>query len=220
MTDSLDVRFVGDDSLRIDGLSRGRRDGWCFDLQAQGGWVEIVPGRSSVTVQFDPLEILPEDARRKLVSLENQVASVVAPTPDPITIPVAYGGDYGPDLDAVCEALGMTQDRLIDQHTSNVHIVDFLGFTPGFAYLYTDQKNEIHVPRLDGPRQRVSIGSVGVVGGSTGLYALAGPGGWPIIGRSPMKLFDATSTPPSQLASGQKVIFCAISADTFKDLAE
>lgn len=220
MTEQIQVQFSGDDAVRIIGLSREQRDGLYAHLNRVESWIEIVPGRESITVQFDPLNIRPNDAMQMLRAASDEI-SVIDTAPEAlIEIPIAYGGEYGPDLVRISRELGISEEELITRHCGHVHRVDFLGFTPGFAYLYTEEELDIDVPRLARPRQRVEPGSIGVVGGTTGLYALSGPGGWPIIGRTPLKLFDPSSEHPSKLRSGLSVRFCPISDAEFDNPAE
>ncbi|MEM6412601.1 MAG: allophanate hydrolase subunit 1 [Pseudomonadota bacterium] len=220
MKQAYDVKFSGDDAVRIEGLSRAERDAIYAQLKAQRDWVEVVPARSSVTVQFDPLLTSPSEALEKINRDYDPVPVDAGDRLPPIEIPVVYGGGYGPDLNAVCEALELSAEELIALHTELVHRVDFLGFTPGFSYLYTDEDAGFDTPRLNRPRQKVAPGSIGVVGGATGIYALAGPGGWPVIGRTPMQLFDPSCSNPSRLVSGQRVTFQSISASEFDEHAK
>ncbi|MEM8636337.1 MAG: allophanate hydrolase subunit 1 [Pseudomonadota bacterium] len=219
MKQAYDVKISGDDAVRIEGLSRAERDAIYAQLKAQQDWVEVVPARSSVTVQFDPLLTSPSEALEKINRGFDTVRTGAGEQTSPIEIPVVYGGAYGPDLNATCEALELSAEELIARHTELVHRVDFLGFTPGFSYLYTDEDTGFDTPRLNRPRQKVAPGSIGVVAGATGVYALAGPGGWPVIGRTPIQLFDPSSPSPSRLVSGQRVTFRSIPAAEFDEHA-
>jgi len=122
-----------------------------------------------------------------------------------VEIPVVYGGESGPDFDFICERLGLSGRELIELH-SGEYIVDMLGFTPGFAYI-GGLDERLKIDRLPEPRQFVPAGSVGIAGGRSGLYSLPGPGGWPLIGRTSKKLFDATSDEPFTLSAGATVRF-------------
>lgn len=176
-------------------------------LRPDPEWLEVVPGLDSVTVQFDPLVL---DAERACARLRDalpraQRQELVAESPV-LDVPVRYGGDDGPDLDAVCRQLGLSPAAFIAAHTGRVCRVELLGFTPGFAYV-GGLDPALDVPRLSAPRVRVPAGAVGIAGSYTGLYALAGPGGWAIVGRTPMPLFDAGAEQPFRLAPGQRVRF-------------
>lgn len=218
MIDASRVKIAGDDLLRVEDLSRRERDELFRALTDQGIWLEVVPGRSSLTVQFDSTHMLPDVAREKFASVRCSAGAGAEEDCTPLDLPVAYGGVHGPDLSAVCRALELSEEQLIRRHTEMVHRLDFLGFTPGFSYLYTEEDAGLDVPRLGSPRQRVEAGSIGIVGSTTGLYALAGPGGWPIIGRTPATVFDAGGQPPSRLKPGSAIRFRAISETEFDEL--
>ncbi len=122
------------------------------------------------------------------------------------TIPVVYGGEHGPDLDEVAALCGISPGEVIERHAATELRVLFIGFAPGFAYL-GDLPSELHVPRLDTPRTRTPAGSVAVAGSMTGIYPADLPGGWRIIGRTPLTLFDPSRDPPAHLAPGDTVRF-------------
>ena len=122
------------------------------------------------------------------------------------TIPVVYGGEHGPDLDEVAALCGLSPGEVIEHHAATELRVLFIGFAPGFAYL-GDLPPELHVPRLGTPRTRTPAGSVAVAGSMTGIYPADLPGGWRIIGRTPLTLFDPRRDPPAYLAPGDTVRF-------------
>jgi allophanate hydrolase len=115
--------------------------------------------------------------------------------------------------------LSLTADDVIRIHTSREHRVDLIGFTPGFAYL-SGLRDDLRIPRLTDPRQRAAAGSVGIAAGFTGLYATAGPAGWPLIGRTPMPLLNTNAQSPFALTVGMRVRFTAIDEQTFHRLDE
>jgi KipI family sensor histidine kinase inhibitor len=125
-----------------------------------------------------------------------------------VEIPVAYGGANGPDLDAVAELTGHTPDEVVAMHSGAEYLVYFLGFSPGFPYL-GGLPESIAAPRLETPRRRVPAGSVAIGGQQTGVYPIASPGGWRIIGRTPLRLFDPGADPPVLLRMGDHVRFVA-----------
>src|SRR5204862_8343683 len=139
------------------------------------------------------------------------------PEPRRVEIPVCYGGEFGPDLAAVCARRGITQARAIEVHSSVEYLVYFLGFVPGFAYL-GELPEELVMPRLAAPRKRVPAGSVGIAGNQTGVYPFATPGGWRLIGRSPLKMFRDEREGFSLLVIGDRVRFAPISAERFGEL--
>ena len=136
-----------------------------------------------------------------------------------IEIPVCYGREYGLDLDAVAEHAGLSRDEVIARHVAAEYTVAMLGFAPGFPYLLGLDAS-LHVPRRANPRTRVPAGSVAIGGAQTGIYPRELPGGWHLIGRTPLTLFDPAREPPCLLAPGDHVRFRAIEADEFARLAE
>lgn len=186
-------------------------------LRRTSCWQEAVAGMESVTIQFDAATISLDTACARLLQQLATVAPVMNDTKPLLEVPVCYGGAFGPDLDAVCEVLDLRVEELIALHTANECTVEMLGFTPGFAYV-SGLPERLNVPRLKAPRQRVEAGSVGIAGGRAGVYALAGPGGWPLIGRTPIPLFDAFASEPFVLHAGMHVRFRAIDALTFHEL--
>ena len=167
---------------------------------------EIVPALDRVAVKIDLQNVDAVTAWLSSVSIPEADAGTDL---EPETIDVTYGGEAGPDLDAVCAALGLSRSDFIDLHTSRNHRVEMIGFTPGFAYL-SGLPDGIEVPRLTQPRARVPAGSVGLSAAFTGLYALAGPGGWPLIGQTNAALFQADRDPAFLLSPGQPVRFRAV----------
>ena len=183
-------------------------------LRRSGDWLEVVPGIDSVVVRFDA-------AKASGAEAESRIGAIIAGGIEPLAtadvlveIPVVYGGEHGPDLDELCATLGLTEDEFIAIHTGAEYRVDMTGFTPGFAFIGGLDKR-LHVPRRGEPRQRVATGSVGIADGRTGLYAMASPGGWTLVGRTPMALFDAHADEPFLLAAGMRVRFKAVAADAF-----
>lgn len=180
-------------------------------LREAGGWLEVVPGITSVVVRFDAVAHDSKGARQTLAAvIERGVDGL--DTPDEfLEIPVVYGGECGPDLEALAEATGLSADELIARHTRDEYSVDMVGFTPGFAFV-GGLDACFEVPRRAEPRQRVAAGSVGIADGRTGLYAMASPGGWNIIGRTPHQLFDPDAADPFALKAGMRVRFRAVDA--------
>ena len=174
------------------------------------GLRETVPTYRSLLVLYDPVVIDGEEMRERLRALARSVPE--APASDPgraIEIPVRYGGEAGPDLQAVADHCGLSPDEVVRRHTGASYTVAMLGFAPGFAYLL-GLPPALTTPRLATPRLQVAPGSVGIAGAQTGLYALSTPGGWHIIGRTAMTLFDAGRESPFTLRAGDRIRFVAV----------
>jgi KipI family sensor histidine kinase inhibitor len=171
---------------------------------------DVVPTFRSVAVFFDPLvtdlnaivEALEEHAEQPQPAEEGRL----------VEVPVVYGGDGGPDLTSVADAAGLTPEAVIVRHASRAYRVFMLGFLPGFPYM-APVDEAIAMPRRPAPRARVAAGSVGIAGRQTGIYPRESPGGWQIIGRTPLELFDAGRTPPALLAPGDTVRFVPVDAE-------
>jgi KipI family sensor histidine kinase inhibitor len=128
-----------------------------------------------------------------------------------VEIPVCYGGDFGPDLDALADHARLGAEEVVERHAGAMYTVAMLGFAPGFPYLF-GLDPALHMPRRASPRTRVPAGSVAIGGAQTGIYPSELPGGWQLIGRTPLVLFDADRDPPSLLMPGDRVRFVAIDA--------
>ena len=170
---------------------------------------DVVPTYRSVAVYFDPLHTDGEALRQRL---EQEAAPQFRPSAAPrapVRIPVCYGGDLGPDLAGVASFAGMAQADVVRAHADATYRVFLLGFVPGFAYLgMVDQR--IAMPRHATPRLRVPAGSVGVAGVQTGVYPAETPGGWQLIGRTPVKPFDPLRDDPFLMKAGDAVQFYPI----------
>jgi inhibitor of KinA len=167
-----------------------------------------VPAYASVLVPFDPVALDPDEARRIVAGLAAEPASR-GETHDAgtlVEIPVRYGGDDGPDLADVAALNGISPDDVVALHAGAEYRVYFLGFAPGFAYM-GPVPAEIATPRLDAPRQRIPAGSVGIAGEQTGIYPFELPGGWRIIGRTDVAMWDLRRDSPALLGAGDRVRF-------------
>ena len=206
------IELCGDDLLTVAVDAPAAAQDLAAALRSNTDWIDVVPGIDSVVVQFDPT-LTQVDAA--VATIESIIAAGVArrEVPDElIEIPVVYGGEAGPDLDDVCDYTGLSVDELIALHTSREYCVDLVGFTPGFVYV-GGLDDALSVPRRAEPRQHVPAGSVGIADGRTGLYALPGPGGWPLIGKTSFTLFDAQADDPFPIRAGMRVRFAAVAAD-------
>ena len=176
------------------------------------------PAYCSLLVKFDALKL--DHARLEMIlrGYLERLPQLTLPEAREMEIPVCYGGRFGEDLEAVAALLGISAERIIELHTSVTYRVYFLGFVPGFAYL-GELPPELMVPRLASPRRSVPAGSVGLAGNHTGIYPLATPGGWRVIGRTPMEMFRPDRTQMSALSLGDRVRFVTISESRFAELA-
>ena len=183
-----------------------------FLRHARTSWLlAAVPGLSSLLVEFDPLEVEVAAVERELLVALDSLPSV-APAPGRHrTIPVAYGGDFGPDLEEVAARAQLSAAEVIRLHAAAELDVLFDGFAPGFAYL-GELPEEIRVPRLTTPRTRTPRGSVAIADAMSGIYPADLPGGWRVIGRTPVELFDPRRDPPAYLVPGDTVRFESIAA--------
>ncbi len=177
--------------------------------------VETVPAYSSLLVIYDPLKVSHSEVEVSIGPLLN--AEGRAFEGRLIEIPVVYGSSYGPDIEFVANYTGLSVDDVIEIHSKPVYRVYFLGFLPGFAYL-GGMDERIATPRLEKPRLKVPAGSVGIAGKQTGIYPLESPGGWRLIGRTPLRLFSPAKEPPTLLQLGDRVKFVPIEESEFREI--
>lgn len=202
------VRSCGDDLICVDVANPATAQALAKNLRSSGEWLDVVAGISSVVLRFDAMTQDVAVALRKASDSLDFRAPVDNAAGDVVEISISYGGEYGPDLETVCKRLGLSIDNFVALHTAGNYVVDMLGFTPGFAYV-SGVDERLDVPRLSKPRAHVPAGSVGIASGHTGLYALPGPGGWAIIGRTRYPLFDSTNDQPFALQPGMRLRFVA-----------
>ncbi|MCP9471481.1 MAG: 5-oxoprolinase subunit PxpB [Nitrospira sp.] len=186
--------------------------------QGWNGIVDVVPTYRSITVHYDPIQW-------DLTALTDRLLILSCPHPHEVEsqgalhkIPVLYGGDSGPDLEGVASFAGLKPSEVIALHTSVCYRVYMLGFTPGFPYLGL-LPEQLAIPRLQTPRPRVPPGSVGLADRQTGIYPIATPGGWRLIGRTPIPLYHRTGLDPFLLKPGDRVRFRPIDQNEFERLS-
>ncbi|WP_417621417.1 5-oxoprolinase subunit B family protein [Parasphingorhabdus sp.] len=184
-------------------------------LSAGNFWTEIVPGLNNIAIQFDPAFISPDDAAQKALDQLTKRTRISENSGSIITIPVCYETEFAPDREYVAKKLGIGAEALPSWHIAQNFDVAMLGFMPGFAYLESVAECPA-IGRLASPRQLVAAGSIGIIGSQSCIYSFDSPGGWPIIGRTPLNLFEPTRSPPALLAAGQRVNFEAISKNRFE----
>jgi KipI family sensor histidine kinase inhibitor len=174
-------------------------------LQAVASVQEVIPGMNNITL------ILRDPQQSALDAIERlqrwwEESEVQIPESRQVAIPVIYGGEAGPDLTVVAEHAGLSIHQVVELHSSTDYVVYFIGFQPGFPYL-GGLDPRLHIPRRAEPRVAVPAGSVGIGGSQTGVYPLASPGGWQLIGQTPVALFDPLQQPPTLLRPGDTVRF-------------
>ncbi len=192
-----------------------------YDQQIEG-IVDMIPTYCSLLINYDPRIVSYEKMQARMKELLKMEVKGVAEKKRVYEIPVCYGGEFGPDLLAIAQHAGMTPEEVISIHTSQDYLIYMLGFLPGFCYL-GGLDERIHTPRLANPRVRIPAGSVGIGGASTGIYPLDSPGGWQLMGQTPVKTYEPESETPILLHAGDYIRFVAIDLDEFfriKELVE
>lgn len=200
------IRPFGEGALLVETGSAGRAQALAASLRSEPivGVLATVPGLASLLVELDPLETaggVPESIAARLESVAD-----AHPAGRLHLIPVAYGGVDGPDLDEVAALTGLAVREVVERHSGSELTVLFCGFAPGFAYL-GDLPLDLRVERLATPRTRTPAGSVGIAGTMSGIYPADLPGGWRVIGRTDVTLFDPRLDPPALLLPGDRVRF-------------
>jgi len=198
------IAACGDDALRVLCGSGEVRHAIARQLRWDGKWREIVPGKQDVTVAFDPHTDGMEAACIRLIAALAKFDEAPQVEPKTHVLEAEFGGGAGPDLARIVEASGKTQAEIVQLIEGSLLAVDMLGFTPGFAYL-AGLDPALQAERLSNPRAHVPAGSIGLITGQIGLYALEGPGGWPIVGRVTTTLFDKSGSDPFRLQPVDRV---------------
>ncbi len=201
---------------RIDPAVNARAIALAATLEAAAirGIRDVVPTYRSVAIHFDPLRT---DYDQLVACVQHELSD---PSPEPtavrpvLRIPVCYGGEFGPDLGDVAAFAGVSPDEVVRRHAEPIYRVFMLGFVAGFAYMGVVDPS-IAMPRRATPRVRVPLGSVGIAGVQTGVYPAETPGGWQLIGRTPVKPFDPSRAEPFLMRAGDRVQFYSIDAGAF-----
>jgi inhibitor of KinA len=244
MTELMDIIPIGDSALVIrlrkqfedaadETLDEVLRVFHLLQRAAIPGVIELAPAYTSVAVFFDPIAILKSKGAANSVfdELAKRIRSTIisaskgrhrltaARRPRLTEIPVCYDREFGLDLDRVAEHTKLSEREIVDLHSTCEYRVACIGFVPGFTFLAGLPKN-LATPRRDIPRKEIPPGSVGIGGAQTGIYSLRSPGGWNLIGRTPLKLFDPTKDPPTLVSPGDRVRFREITREEFAGFAE
>lgn len=178
---------------------------------------ECVATYRAVAVHYDPRMVSCASLQDTLMKIYNTLEEVEIPPPRHIEIPVCYGGEFGPDLGFVASTNNLSERDVIQLHSDQDYLIYMLGFTPGFPFL-GGLPRQLHTPRLENPRKRVVAGSVGIANDQTGVYPIDSPGGWQLIGRTPVQLFNPMATEPFLLSSGSILKFKPICEQEFNDI--
>lgn len=180
-----------------------------------GGIVETVPTFRSLMVLYDPSVISFEKLKRLLAAIPVKETGSREQKRRVVEVPVCYSGELGPDLADVAEHAGLSEEEVIRIHSEREYNIYMLGFLPGFPYL-GGLDERLHIPRLDNPRTRIAAGSVGIGGSQTGVYPLDSPGGWRLIGRTPLKLYDPEREEPFLYEAGDYIRFIPITREEYE----
>jgi len=208
------AEFGDDISLRVN--EKVRRMHLAIHAEAIEGIIESVPTYRSLLILYDPLILSVETLKKKLERIEKELQQTPFPEPCLTRIPVVYGDLYGPDLEGVAKYHGIPQEEVIQLHCSKPYLIYMIGFMPGFPYM-GELPEALVTPRLKTPRVTVPAGSVAIAQKQTGIYSMESPGGWQLLGRTPVKLFIPEENPPALLQMGDLVQFYPISKKEYEE---
>lgn len=178
------------------------------------GVVDVIPAFTSLLVNYDPRVSSYAKIRKRLEKLLTIEIEATASTSKIIEIPVCYGGEFGPDLEYIAEHAGLPAEEVIRIHSSRDYLIYMLGFLPGFSYL-GGLDERIHTPRLANPRIKIRAGSVGIGGSQTGIYPLDSPGGWQLLGMTPVKTYDPDREIPILYDAGDYIRFVPVTEEEY-----
>lgn len=180
------------------------------------GVVDVVPTYRSLLVYYDPVQLEVAELQNRILSLSH-IETAVLPPPRVLQIPTHYGGEHGPDMDFVVSHTGLSAQEVAAIHAGTDYLVYMMGFNTGFPYL-GGMSAKIAVPRLETPRTVVPAGSVAIAQQQTGIYPVESPGGWRVIGRSPVRLFDPSREPPVAVEAGDYLRFVEIDDERYREI--
>lgn len=183
------------------------------------GVTDVIPAFCSLLINYDPRVISYEQIKRRMEALVKIDVTAGDTRKRVFEIPVCYGGEYGPDIQNIADHAGLSVEEVIQIHTSRDYLIYMLGFLPGFTYL-GGLDERIYTPRLANPRIRIPAGSVGIGGSQTGIYPMDSPGGWQLMGMTPVKTYDPDREVPILVEAGDYIRFVAIDEDEFHRIKE
>ena len=178
------------------------------------GVTDLIPAFASLLINYDPRVIGYKDLKARIEELLKIEVSEEAGDARVFEIPVCYGGEYGPDIANIAENAGISEQEVIDIHCSKDYLIYMLGFLPGFVYL-GGLDERIHTPRLANPRISIPAGSVGIAASQTGIYPLNSPGGWQLLGMTPVKTYDPERETPILVEAGDYIRFVPVTEEEF-----
>lgn len=220
--DPISLRSMGDRGLLLEfGKTihpeingRVRRMALALQSRPIDGIVEVIPAYTTLLIRYDPLTLPLAALEKHLHQIVEVLQGLPLPEPKLTHIPVVYGGPYGPDLEFVAQYHRLTPEEVIRLHCSRPYLIYMIGFMPGYPYM-GELPEALVTPRLKTPRLSVPKGSVAIAQRQTGIYSMESPGGWQIIGRTPIELFDPHRDPPALLRMGDQVQFYPITEKEF-----
>ena len=186
------------------------------------GVLDVIPAFCSLLVNYDPRVASYNEIKTRITNLLKIETTAGAERKRIFEIPVCYGGKYGPDMAFIAEHAGMTEAEVIRLHSSRDYLIYMLGFLPGFCYL-GGLDERLHTPRLASPRLKIEAGSVGIGGSQTGIYPMDSPGGWQLMGMTPVKTYDPERKMPILVEAGDYIRFVPVDEEEYmriKELAE
>jgi len=216
--------LMGDRGLLLefgDGISheineKVRRMALAIQAEAIEGIVETVPTYRSLLIIYNPLILSVESLGKRLIRMEEGLQQTILPKPRLARIPVVYGGIYGPDIEEVAKFHEISAEKVIQLHCSSPYLIYMIGFMPGYPYM-GELPQTLVTPRLKTPRLSVPKGSVAIAQRQTGIYSMESPGGWRILGRTPVELFDPGKDPPALLRMGDFVQFYPVDEKEYRE---
>lgn len=190
-----------------------------IDRQHVEGIIEMIPAYRTLLIIFEPRVISAETIEKRVRDLKRQKPMHRQEGHKMLRIPVCYGGEYGPDLKAAAQYTGLAEEEIIRLHTEVPYRIYMIGFLPGFPYL-GGLDSRLFVPRLENPRLKVPAGSVGIGGEQTGIYPMESPGGWNIIGRTPIRLFAPEREPAVLYEAGDTICFYPVDEEEYERIRQ